>query len=311
MSDVAETLSTVALLDPNKEPTTITDLPAEIKLQIYRYLDSSLEITAMNSTSRMLNWIWRINAASISSAVLSRSIEYYGSALELFEVEERVKQIHCIILPQSAVLKRVRVAQKQARDIVRQGCRNNRCDHTSSDVLYRGVLYRNDQLLSAAKDASYVLGLIENRVVYSGGSSPDDFDSQIARPSQTTIVAYHQLIILIRLRLLEAMQARLKTMGKKEIRRMLHVATYFVYHCPDKDKIRLGISRKIALRNLPWVIDGLDLDFIPKCHVTVQARRAFFAIANAVGDAHIPNHLLNNRSGCRGDCENLGEIVAK
>lgn len=256
-----------------------------------------------------------MNAASISGAVLSRSIDCYNSALELFEVEERVKQIHCIIIPQSAALKRMRAAQFQARDVVLQGRRNDCCDHISSDVLYRGVLYRNDELISMARGASYLLGLIEKRVVYSGGTSLDDFDRQIAPPRQNTIIAYHELMILMRLRFLEAMQARLKTMCKGEVRNMLFVATYLVCDCPDKDKIRLGISRKVVSLKVPvsWDIDDLDFAFRPRCHVTIHARRAFFAIADAVGfgDARIPDYLLDNLSGCHGDCEDIAEIEAE
>lgn len=251
-----------------------------------------------------------MNAASISSAVLSRSVRCYKSALELFEVEERVKQIHCIILPQSMILKRVRVAQNQARDVVLQGRRNDCCDHISSDALYRGVLYRNDGLLSTARDASYLLGLIENRKVQGGGTSLDDFDRQITLPSQDIILAYHELIVLISLRFLKAMQARLKTTRKEKIRKMLYVATYIVCDCPDKDKIRLGISRKVTLHNIPgsWTIDDLELAFRPRCRMIVHARRAFFAIADAVGEARIPDCLVDNRWGCHGDCEDFGKI---
>ena len=39
----------------------------------------------------------------------------------------------------------------------------------------------------------------------------------------------------------------------------------------------------------------------------VQARRAFFAIADAVGDTRIPDYLVDNRSGCHGDCEDVGD----
>lgn len=303
----------MALLHLNKESKTLTRLPPEIILQIYGHFDSPSEITALNSTSRMYNWIWRMNAGSISSAVLSRSVRCYKSALELFEVQERVKQIHCIILPQSTILKRVRVAQNQARDVILQRRRNDCCEHISSDVLYRGALYRNNGLLSAARDASYLLGLIENRVVRRGGTSLDDFDRQIKLPSQDIIVAYHELIILIRLRLLEAMQARLKTMCKEKIRKMLYVATYIVCDCPDKDKIRLGISRKVTLRNIPgsWAVDDLELAFRPRCRMIVHARRVCFAIADAVGEARIRDCLLDNRSGCHGDCENFGKIEMK
>ena len=305
MSDVTETLNSVVLDHPNEEPRTITDLPAEIILQIYKHLDSPSGIAALNTTSRMYNWIWRTNTASISSAVLSRSIDCYDSAVEQFEVEERVKQVHCIILPHSAVVKRMRIALRQARDAIRQGRSNDHWDHTSSNVHYRGVLYRNRELLSAARDASYLLGLIESRAVHSGGSL-DGFDRKIAPSSQDIIVAYHELIILIRLRILKAMNARLKTMCRKELLKMLCVSTYLLCYCPDKDKIRLGISRKATLRVLPW-IDDWDLTFRTRCHVIVQARRAFFAIADAVGEARIPDYILDNRSGCHEDCEDSGE----
>lgn len=306
VSDVAETLNSVALLHPHEEPKTIKDLPPEIILQIYRRLDSPSEITTLNSTSRMYYWIWRTNAPSISGAVVPRSIDCYRSALELFEVEERVKQIHCIILPQSAVLKRTRVAQQQARDVVRQG-RGNECyNHTSKNVLYHGVLDRNNELLSAARNASCLRDLIEKRVIYSGGSL-DDLDRQIAQPSRDILVAYYELMILIRLRILKAMNVRLTSMCKDKIRKMLYVATYIVCHCPDKDKIRLGISRKVALCVVPgsWATDDLDMTFRPRCHVIVSARRAFFAIADAMGEARIPDYLLDNRSGCHGDCEGI------
>ena len=162
-------------------------------------------------------------------------------------------------------MKRVRTALRQAREAIRQGRCNDRWDHTSSEVLYHRVLYRNRELLSAARDASYMLGLIERRTVHKGGSLAD-FDREIAPPNPDIIVAYHELMILIRLRILKAMKARLKTMCGRTVRKMLYVATYLLCHCPDKDKIRLGISRKAALRvfQCNWAIDDWDLTFRPR-----------------------------------------------
>ena len=310
VSVVSETLSSVALSHLKKKPKGITDLPYEMSLRIYRYLDSSYEIAALNSTSRMCYWIWRMNTVSISSAVLSRSIDCYNSALELFEVKERVKQIHCIITSRCTALKRVRVAQKEAREIVEQGRRTNLLDHISSDALYRGILYRNGRLLSAAKDASHLLGLIENKVVYSGGTSPGGFDRLAAPSSQDVIIAYHELMILMRLRYLEAIDDRLEIMCKRKIRNMLYVATYLVCDCPDKDKILLGISRTIILPVIPggWMTDDWDLGFRPRCKIIVPARRAFCAVADAVGEARIPDHVFENQSGCHGDCGEFGKI---
>ena len=166
-------------------------------------------------------------------------------------------------------------------------------------------------MLSMAKDASYTLRLIENRVVYSGGTPPGDFERHMAPSSHDIVVAYHELGILIRLRSLEAMEARLERTSKARIRHMLCVATYFICDCPDEAKIRLGISRKVALNKIPWgwASDDMDLAFVPRCQVIVHARRAFFAVAHAVGEARIPDYLLDNRSGCHGDCEDFGKII--
>ena len=316
VSNVTETLSSVALALSSREPKAVPNLPPEIILHIYENLHNPCDIAALNRTSWTNYWIWKINAASISEAVLSRSIDCYNSALELFEVEERVKQIHCIILPQSAVLKRVSVAQKQARDIVRQGRCKDPCNHISRGMLFGGVIYRNEELLSAAKNASYLLRLIEKRVVYSGGEPLQDFYHRNAPRSHDIIVAYHEFVILMRLRLFEAMKARLKTMYRKKIRNLQYVATYLLCDCPDKDKILLGISRRNnALRPATsnWATDDLDEAFRPGCHVNLLARRAFFALAYVAEDTNVLHNVLNlldDRAECHGDCEGFDEAEA-
>lgn len=197
------------------------------------------------------------------------------------------------------------MGQREARDVVKRGLRNDRWHHISSDGLYRAVLFHNDRLLSAAKGASHVLGLVENRVVYGGGALPDSFDHQVPPSSQDIITAYHELIILIRLRSPKAMKDRPKTIRKGTIQDMSYVATHIVCNCPDKDKIRLNISCTVTMHAIPWswVIDCGDLESRPRCHMIVSARRALFAVADVVGGASIPNHLLENRLGCHGDCE--------
>ena len=223
-----------------------------------------------------------------------------------------MKQIHRIVLAESAILKRVRVAQNQARDVVRQGRRSDLCQSTSKHVLHLNVLYRNGELVSAARNASHLAGLIENKVVCRGGTLLEDFEGQNALPRKDIIDAYYELMILIRLRNLKAMNARLKTMYKEKIRMMLHLATYLVCHCPDKDKIRLGISYKPAVRFIPWswTIDNWDDSLTPRCHVRVHARRAFFAVADTVGEGRVPDYLLDNPSGCHRDCEDYGNREA-
>lgn len=311
VSGVAVTLSSVALLCPKKEPKTITDLPSELILHIYGDLDSGSEITALNKTSRLCYLIWRANAASISDAVLG-GMESYNIALELFEAEERLKQIHCLILPHSEVVKRVRIALRQARAVVQGGLRIYRCDYTSTDALYGGVLYRNEEVLSSARKATSLVGLIERRVVYSGGTSLDEFDRKIAPSSLEIIAAYHEVMILTRLRVLEAMEQRLKTMCNGSISKLIYVAKYLACDCPDRDKIRLGISHRVALQVIPCTYSTDDLDFaLPRCRISIHARRALWAIANAGGDLLIPQQLRDNWSGCHGDCEGIGEGIGK
>lgn len=284
VSDVERTLSSVSLsVYPNQEPRKISDLPPEMILRVYMQLDGPSEITSLNKTSRVYYWIWRMNAASISGAVLQH-IECYNSALELFEVEERIKQIHCIILPEFAVRKRLRIAQRQAREVVQQPRRNEHRDHISINTFYGGVLYRNERLVSAAKDASHLLELIEGRVIYSGGTAQDDFDRLAASSRNDIITAYHELVILRRLKLPKAMEDRLKSMCKQVVRNMLHVAKYLVCYCPDNDKIRLGVSRKVALQKIPWswVIDGQDPEPRPKCQFILAARQTLYVHFRAV-----------------------------
>ena len=251
-----------------------------------------------------------MNAVSISSAVLSRSVECYNNVLELFELEERLKQIHCVVLSQCAVLKRLRIAQREAREVVQQGPRNDRWHHMKDVALYVAVLYRNYRLFSMARDASHVLDLIERKVAYSGGTIPNDFDRKVTPSRQNNLIAYHELAFLIRLKLSKAMEDRLETMCKRKLRQMLYVATYLVCYCPDEDKIRLGISRAITLRGTPWswARYNMESDPRPRCRIITAAGLAFYAVADRLGDQRIPDHLFGNRSGCHGDCDET-EIV--
>ena len=246
-----------------------------------------------------------MNAASISGAVIPWSIECYSSALELFEVEERVKQIQSIMLSRCTFLKRTRIAQREAREAVKQSRRKEHWHHISNDGLYQGVLYRNGRLLNEASHASHVLDLMEKKVTHSGGTSFDGLASHITPSSQNIIIAYHELVILQRLGKPRAMEDRLKTMCKRRIQEMLYVATYLVCYCPDKYKIGVGISRATPWRAFSWSLesDYLDGEARPRCHITNRARWAFLAVADALREPGIPEYVAENRSGCHGDCK--------
>ena len=246
-----------------------------------------------------------MNAASICGAVIPRSIDCYVSALELFEVEERVKQIQSITLPLCIFLKRTRIAQREAREAVEQARRKDHWDHISNDGLYQGVLYCNGRLLSAARHASYVLDLMERKVIHGGETSFDGLAGHVTPSGQNVIIAYHELVILQRLGKPKAMEDRLKSMCTRKIQEMLYVATYLACHCPDKHKIRVGISRTTPLRALSWglISDSWDGEARPRCHITNRARWAFLAVADALREPGIPEYVAENRSGCHGDCK--------
>ncbi|KAM0794272.1 hypothetical protein BDR22DRAFT_827068 [Usnea florida] len=309
-SDEAETVVPAGLKSPERAPVTFSDLPPEIKLRIFRYLDSPSEITALNGTTRILRHIWKENTAAISTAVLSRSIEQYDKVLELFEISERVKQIHAIAvtLPASAVLTRIKLAQRHALEVVRKGRRKDLQDQISRMTLNRNTLWRNNQLICAANNAARLHRLIETRVVYDGGSLlPDLLLHPITRPN--ALQAFTNLTILRRLKVPEAMAARVKTMSRSEISALLFLTKYLIYNCPDWHKIRLGISQRILTYDaLPWDwrLEEASLGSRPRCYLSPSARRAFYVVAERTRERGVRDFLRGNKHGCRGGCERRG-----
>lgn len=71
-----------------ESPTSMSKLAPEIILQIFKSLDSHHTIIAFNLTSSKFYNVWRLNTASISKKVLSRSIESFDYAQELVRVQE-------------------------------------------------------------------------------------------------------------------------------------------------------------------------------------------------------------------------------
>ena len=314
---IPETSSSITSLETDRhEPKRITDIPSEIILQIYSHLHTASEIIALNSTSWKYYWIWRMNATSISDSVLPRSIMEYDTALELFELEEHLDRIDSIDISFFNVQKHVRVAQQEARHAVavqQQGRRSNnnninhRRENISQNALYRLVLHRNNRLLLSAHAASHILSLVARNVLHGGGGIPhNDFDiTSIRPPSQDLVIAYHELTILIRLYWLEAMQERLQDMCRRRIQAMLYVATYLVLECPDKDKIRLGISRRVhpATSSSGGILNKRHVAFEPRCQLIHPAWRAFIAVAEAMDYDRVLERRVDRPSGCHGDCE--------
>lgn len=70
-------------------PPSLSTLAPELILTIYEVLEEPSSITALNSSSRNLYLNWKLHAAKISQAVLSRSLPSYSNAIALVEVQER------------------------------------------------------------------------------------------------------------------------------------------------------------------------------------------------------------------------------
>lgn len=64
----------------------LLDFPTELLLEIYKQCQVPAQITTFNLVSRDLYSIWRLNAESISEAVLRQAIECYDAALEVVEI---------------------------------------------------------------------------------------------------------------------------------------------------------------------------------------------------------------------------------
>ena len=66
---------------------SLSDLPSELILKIFKSFDDHRTITALNLTCRKFQDIWQLNTASIVSSVLPQSIDCFDLAQELLIVQ--------------------------------------------------------------------------------------------------------------------------------------------------------------------------------------------------------------------------------
>ena len=71
---------------------SLLQLPPELKIQVFGYMDSFSAVTALSSTSRTFNSIWKVNADHISDAILQRAIECPVEAKSLIDAQQSTRQ---------------------------------------------------------------------------------------------------------------------------------------------------------------------------------------------------------------------------
>lgn len=72
--------------------TSLSDLPTELIVQIFRSVDGFSTATALGSVSHQLLSIWKYFLPSISKTLLSRAIDCFDQAKDLVEAQSRVAE---------------------------------------------------------------------------------------------------------------------------------------------------------------------------------------------------------------------------
>lgn len=136
---------------------SLSGLANELVDQIFRLLPNCHAVAALNSTSRRFYHIWLSNAASISTAVLSRTIDCYGDAEEL-----------------------VRLQTAQEQDAEAEDSETENLETNETDDAYQKVLKRNKRF--GANASMVILECTELRVEATGefyqyleGPDPEKF----------------------------------------------------------------------------------------------------------------------------------------
>ncbi|KAF6241912.1 hypothetical protein HO173_000624 [Letharia columbiana] len=257
-----------------RNPTTIADLPPELITSIYKHLDKPSSITALNSTCRKHYLIWQLNAASISSAVIYDRISGISTAMELLDIQDRIRGVDLSI--RNPATGRVLEIQQEARDAVLRDQKSGYRGAAYSNGDYRAILVRNKALISNAKKADHA-GTLSTR-----GASPDRIvspDDARVPPREEFISAFYRVWMFATLYLGEAMRARLGSMEVTQLEDMMAVVQFLVYDCPVDDKVYLGVSRRWKPRPIEFGY-GTEPD---KCNFDWGWMGAFFSISGAYG----------------------------
>ncbi len=112
-------------------------LAPELLLKVFESLDSHQEITALNITSVRFHDIWYLHTASISTAVLSRSIDCFDDAQELLKMKKKAT-------PHDGDLPRRQITLQRNRILVT----NANLASLAESEIGRNVLDRGEKILN-------------------------------------------------------------------------------------------------------------------------------------------------------------------
>ncbi len=215
-------------------PKSLEGLPTEIILEIYKHFDHISQIVALNSTSRMFYEIWRLDPATISSAVLPRSIEFYDATVEIEEAEERQQKLD----PYG------RCDPLKALERLLSDCLAT-SPISSNVAAYAATLASNRRLVCIAQKAEMIPELCKGY-----------FLQKIGR--ERIILAFYQIwhFTIRNSRKFTQLKSDLKasvtlgddrvdflsTMDVQKRDDMARVGRFLVYDCPGENMVKLGIS---------------------------------------------------------------------
>lgn len=89
---VAPLISTTVSESSTMSQASLPQLPSELKIQIFGFMDSFSTVTTLSCTSRTFNNIWKLNAKHICDAVLQRAIECPVEAKALIDAQQSTRR---------------------------------------------------------------------------------------------------------------------------------------------------------------------------------------------------------------------------
>ncbi|KAM0794278.1 hypothetical protein BDR22DRAFT_827072 [Usnea florida] len=240
------------LISPSvSESSTVSEasfssLPPELKIQIFGYLDSVSAVTALSSTSRTFNSIWKVNTKHICDAIVQRTVESPVEAKALIDAQQSTRKTK-----DKRSLKKVRRDQNG----------------------YQKVARRLQQYLTNDDMASLALSSFERKVLQ-GSEIRQRLPSTERGPF---IQAYYRSRVLILLSTDGIPSSLITPWSMLEYRRVYEILDYFYYHAEytqmdaivSKEESEAVIEgshdlfskSEIALYRLELLEDDLSEDF--------------------------------------------------
>lgn len=285
MSRSQEASPSASSLTSAKDATSIRNLASELILQVYQQFEQSFEITALNSTSQRLYSIWHLNAHSISDAVLPRALDCYDNAFELLEIQKGMQGID-LSSPEPLPAIELREIQQQSKTCVLEARTNGYWGRFSGNIPYQTVLDHNKELTSLAKTAAHVSSLYERGVIADDTPHPLRYPGHISR--EVFSASFCRLCILASMESNKAMASLVDSMEVEEVEKMVKVAAYLAWWCPDKDKVFLGVSCRSKKK---WQQVGRSAW---QCRMDTRWRQAFIEVCKHAGDISLARHMVHN-----------------